>query len=184
MALSQLAEYFAPYWHYGGDMEREGTCIIVGDTPSDRLLFWNAHHRFEGLSFSDVTTLRLPTARTADDTFLGRITQIIQQHGVWDHNGKNNHINLCSCSLEREELEAVAVRLRERDKWLRVTVIKHADHAAIVPGFGGHDYIHFRMGGAAGEPEAQGTAEFYGKRVLLPIVLPWHMKESMPPASA
>ena len=38
----------------------EGTYVVAGDSATDRMLFWNVHHRFRRGSLSDITALRVP----------------------------------------------------------------------------------------------------------------------------
>lgn len=180
MTLAQLSDYFAPYLDLGRTAGPQGTCIIVGDTPSDRLLFWNIHHRFERLFPSEITALRIPAARLADVAFVERINQILSLHGTHNNGGQN--LNLISCSLEREALDAIASQLRQGKTWLNVTVSRHADHAAVVPRFRDGDLVHYRLGGFTSDPEGRGSAEFRGNRAPVPLVCPWHIKEALPPA--
>jgi hypothetical protein len=102
---------------------------------------------------------------------------------VRGHNNRNDHIGLRSCSLDLEELEALAVRLRQGKHYLGVSVSRAADHAAVVPHFCDPDRVMFHTGGVFAEPPAEASAEFNGKRVPVPLVMPWHMKEGLPPPS-
>jgi hypothetical protein len=181
MTLAQLSDFFAPFLYLGQNAHLDGTCIIVGDTPSDRLLFWNIPHLFERHFFSEIVTLRIPTASAKDDAFLARIKRIIHRRGLRGYSGQNDHVILCSSSLEREALEEIAVRLRQGE-WLSVTISQHADHAAIVPPIRDRMIARHRFGGAMFDPEGRGSAEFHGKRAPVPLVYPWHMKESPLPA--
>ncbi|OYX98116.1 MAG: hypothetical protein B7Y80_17240 [Hyphomicrobium sp. 32-62-53] len=181
LTLAQLSDWFCPWLDTGDGISEPGTSIVVGDTVPDRLLFWNMHHRFGRPAFSEIAVLRIPPERAADDEFLDQIKALIRHRGVRGHNNHNDHISLRSCSLDPEALEALAVRLRQGKHYLGVSVCRVADHAAVVPRFRNPDRVMFHTGGVFAEPPAEASAEFNGKRVPVPTVMPWHMKEGLPP---
>ena len=133
LTLAQLSDWFCPWLDTGDGIGEPGTCVVVGDTAEDRLLFWNMHHRFSRPAFSEMAVLRIPPERAADDVFLEQIKALIRHRGVRGHNNHNDHISLRSCSLDPEALEALAVRLRQGKHYLGVSVSRVADHAAVVP---------------------------------------------------
>lgn len=182
LTLAQLSEFFAPFLDPGLRIAPDGTCIVIGDTPSDRLAFWNIHHRFERPYFSEITSLRLPKAKAYDEAFLERLRQILRFRGVRGAHGRNDHIRLYSCSLTRDELNDIARLLQKGKMWLQVSVAPLPDHAAIVPRFRGGDWIPLKFGGFRLEPRAQKSAEFNGNCASIPLAYPWHMKEALPPA--
>ncbi len=183
IALAQIADFFAPYLISSDGMNPEGTYIIVGDTPSDRLLFWNIYQRFEQQrSFSEIMALRLPVAKANDDGFLKHIRQILRRRGARGPDGLTDRVCLLSCSVERQALDAIADRLKQGETWLGVTIEQHLDHAGIVPLFKNSAGTQYSFGGLYSAPEGRGSAEFDGKRAPVPLVLPWHMKEALPPA--
>ena len=181
LTLAQLSDWFCPWLDTGDGINEPGTSIVVGDTAEDRLLFWNMHHRFSRPAFSEIAVLRIPPERAADDVFLDQIKALIRYRGVHGHNNHNDHISLRSCSLTPEALEALAVRLRQGKHYLGVSVARATDHAAVVPRFRDPDRVMFHTGGVFAEPPAEASAEFNGKRVPVPTVMPWHMKEGSPP---
>jgi hypothetical protein len=67
---SNLSEFFTPILNLGDGFGSDGLTLIVGDTPSDRLLFWNIHLRYGRASFTECASLRLPAARIGDEPFL------------------------------------------------------------------------------------------------------------------
>jgi hypothetical protein len=182
LTLAQLSDFFSPFLDTGRGSGPGGTCIVVGDTPSDRLLFWNLHHRFGRLSFSEITTLRVPVVRASDDAFLECIGQILRRRGARGHNGQNDLVSLHSCSLDPNTLEQIAVRLRQGKMWIGVRATRHSDHAAIVPPFRDDASVRHSHGGVFWEPEPRDSAEFQGRRAPIPLVCPWHMQEALPPA--
>lgn len=181
LTLAQLSDWFCPWLDTGDGIGEPGTCIVVGDTAEDRLLFWNMHHRFKRPALSEMAVLRIPNERSADDEFLDQVKALIRHRGVRGHNNHNDHISLRSCSLELEALQALAARLRQDKHYLGVSVSRVADHAAIVPRFRDPDRVMFHTGDVFAEPPAEGRAEFNGKRAPVPMVLPWHVKEGLPP---
>jgi hypothetical protein len=182
LTLAQLSEWFSPYLDAGGGMGPEGAYLVAGDSAADRLLFWNAHHLFRRSSLSDITVLRLPVGRLADEAFIGRVRKLLERRGVRGYNNRNDHVVLVSCSVEAAELEALAERLRKAGYWLGVRVQRLDDPSALKPEFGDPRQVRFTHGGFMAEPEGRATAEFQGLRAPVPLVMPWHMKEAIPPA--
>lgn len=182
LTLTQLSEFFAPHLDLGNTNRLDGMSLIAGDSVSDRLLFWNGHHHYDRPSFSEITSLRLSAAKLDDAEFLSRIRQIIARRGVHGHNSRNDHITLRSCSLDQSVLEAAAERLRRVGQWLSVRVARNKDHAETTPLFPKHHHIAFRWGTLLAEPEGRAVAEFDGKQVPVPLAMPWHMREALPPA--
>lgn len=181
LTVAQLSEFLSPYLEVEGGIGREGTCIVVGETPADRLLFWNIHHHFQRCLSGELTTLRLPLDRIDDKTFLGRIRELMQRRGVANYSGNNHHVTLQSCSVDQAVLDSLATSLRTGPLPLGVIVRRHADPAGIVPTFRDRDARWF-LGGGMAEPPARATAEFHGRRVPVPLAMPWHMREALPPA--
>jgi hypothetical protein len=181
LTLAQFSNWFCPWLDTGDGIDEPGTSIVVGDTVADRLLFWNMHHRFSRPAFSEIAVLRIPHERAADDVFLDQVKVLIRHRGVRGHNNQNDHISLRSCSLAPEALEALAVRLRQGEHYLGVSVSRVADHAAVVPSFRNPDRVMYHTGGMFAEPPAEASAEFNGRRVPVPMVMPWHLKEGLPP---
>lgn len=182
VTLAELSDYFAPFLDVGRSVGPAGTCIVIGDTPADRLLFWNMHHLFERSFHSEITSLRIPVARAGDEAFLARIKQILRIHGSRGNNGQRGQVGIHSCSLDLDVLEEIAGRLRQGNMWLAVTVERHVDHAALVPGIEDSSLVRHRFGGVISLPESRGSVEFHGKRAPVPLIYPWHIKEVMPPA--
>ncbi|MEQ1714257.1 MAG: hypothetical protein ABL908_23045, partial [Hyphomicrobium sp.] len=183
LTLAQLAEFYTPYLDTGEGMGPGGTTLVAGDCVADRILFWNMHHRYPRGSLSDITALRLPADRINDDAFIGRVRQLIERRGVRGHNGQNDSVILCSTSLDKEQLAPLAERLRKAGHWLAVEVRMLSDHAAIVPTFRDPDRVGFHRGGVFAEPESRATSEYTGKRFGVPMAVPWHLREALPPSS-
>ncbi len=182
LTLAQLSEWFSPYLETGEGLGPDGTCIVAGDTAEDRLLSWNVHHRFARLSLSEITALRLPASRQSDDAFLGRIRSLLERRGARGHNNRNEHVTLMSCSLSQAELETLAERMRKPERWLAVTVQRQDDPSVLAPRFRDPMRVHYTLGGYMAEPQGRATAEFQGSRAPVPVAMPWHMREALPPA--
>jgi hypothetical protein len=182
LTLAQLSDWFCPWLDTGDALDEPGLCIVVGDTPEDRLLFWNMHHRFRRPSFSEITVLCISSERFDDDAFLEQVRALIQRRGVRGLNNRNDYITLRSSSHDKDTMEAFAARLRQGNRYLHVTVARVTDHADAAPQFRRPDRVLFHNGGALSEPLAQASVEFDGKRVPIPTVPPWHIKEGFPPS--
>ena len=183
VTLSQLAEFYTPYLSTGEGVGTDGTTLVAGDSVSDRLLFWNMHHRYRRGDLSHITVLRLPTDRLDDDAFIRWVRKILERRGVYGPDGHNDRVVLCSASLDDGQLASLAERLRNVGKWVEVHVKRFADHAAIVPTFSDPNRVWFYGGGAFSEPTSKATSEYVGKRFAVPMAVPWHLREASPPAT-
>ena len=181
LTVANLSEWFAPFLDTGDGFGLDGMTVVAGDTPADRLLYWNAHHRHRRAEFTDTTSLRIPASRLSDEAFVGRVRKIIERRGVRGHNGRNDFVTLHSCSLDQSVLDEAAERLRKIGSWLAVRVARHLDHAACVPRFRDHHRVSYGQGSIFSEPAGQAKTEFNGSRLLVPRAMPWHMSEAMPP---
>ena len=58
LSLANTSEMFSPYLNSSDEINFGGVNIVAGDTPADRLVYWNGHHRFPRPRFSEITSLR------------------------------------------------------------------------------------------------------------------------------
>jgi hypothetical protein len=180
LPLANLSEMFTLYLDSDGGFDEMN--IVAGDTPADRLLFWNGQHRFRRPGFGEMTSLRIPTARLEDVAFVKRVRDIIERRGVRGYGGRNDSVTLRSCSLHQDALEAAAVRLRKAGNWLAVRVTPPSDHAACVPPLPKNRDYYFTNGSAFNdEPQGRASTEFRSNRIIMPRAIPWHMNEALPP---
>jgi hypothetical protein len=181
LTLAQLSEFFSPCLAGVGGLTDAGTALFVGDSASDRVSFWNIHHRFEHVGFSEITALRVSTDRIDEPEFVEHLKRIIRNRGArGSFSGGNSPVTLVSCTLPVDRLEEIAARLR--GGWLSVKVTAPFSHAMSLPRSIRQQTPYYRFGRFGEEFGAVGTSEFDDDRVVLPPVTPWHMKEAMPPA--
>lgn len=180
ITIAQLAEFFAPCL-FNGHNFAQGLTLVAGDTPADRLVFWNQHHHHESSQFGVITGLRLPADRLSDGEFLARIRRVIARRGAFDHQGRTDTVTLRSTSLGVDVLEEVAEKLRKAGDPLHVRIVKDEDHANCILKFRNPDTVRFTRGGIFGEPEGRATTEFQGDRLVIPRAVPWHISEALLP---
>jgi hypothetical protein len=108
--LSELSDAFCPYlreFTSGRQGWDDHLTVIIGDEIADRLLFWNAQHRYKSLgAFKDVPVLRLSPNRFRDGVpeWLRKwITSRNQRHLSGNYAPRTI---FRSCSLRQEQLEA------------------------------------------------------------------------------
>jgi hypothetical protein len=181
LTLATACDLFAPHLSTEHSDWSTGFTIVVGDSPNDRILFWNQHHRQENPWVSTIAGLRIPVSRIDDRDFLTVVREIILRRGKPSSQG-HPMVTLRSCSLPQAELERLAESLRAERFWGAVHSVHHDDHAACVPSFAGmysveHGY-HFSLP----ELRTQEATEFRENRAYVPNAIPWHMREAPPPA--
>jgi hypothetical protein len=184
LTLANLSEVLTPYLEttdlHGG--WPSGLSLIVGDSIDDRLLFWNGHQRYRVTWVGPITTLRISTEKAAELGFLMRLKSIIKERGIYDFQGRNNTIELRSCSVETPRLDEIAGALRSRDVFLNVQVVKDQDHATCVPKFASPDLVRYTYNLGLQELESREVTEIRDERVYVPAAVPWHVREARPPA--
>jgi len=182
LPLVNLSEMFTSFLDFGVQERYEGMNIVVGDSVSDRLLFWNGHHRYPNGGFSEITSLRIPKSHLEDFDFLKHIFEIVRRRGVRAYDSRAEAATLRSCSLDREKLEEVAGRLRQFGPWLSLRVETATDHAICVPKFPSDGLVSFSHGNRFNEPEVRASTVFRGNPIVVPRPMPMHISEALPPA--
>lgn len=181
--LANLSDMYAPYLSGHSHHVSEGLTVVVGDTPQDRLAFWNGIHRKDRMRPYEVAQLRIPRANFSDVAFIQALRKVVSTRGSYGSGNRNDAIALESSSIDREELDALAETLRRTDTWLSVLSRPLSDPVDVIPTFARDQSARFTTGSAFEEPEAKASSVFKGQRISVPIALPWHLEEAMPPAS-
>jgi hypothetical protein len=181
LSLATASDLFAPHLSTEYNDWSTGFTIVVGDTPNDRVLFWNQHHCQENPWVSTIAGLRVPLSRIDDQDFLAAVKEIVVRRGKPSSQG-HPMMTLRSCSLPHSQLERLAERLRAERFWGAVRSVHHDDHAACVPSFAEMYSVDHRYNLSLPELRTQQTAEFQENRAYVPDTIPWHMREAPPPA--
>lgn len=115
LTLSRLADMICPHLNHlaGGQNEwSDHLTIVVGDAPADRLLFWNAQHRYKALGGID----DLPVLRFSPKRFENGSPEWLKN---WVSIRNHRHLNgnqaprtvVRSCSLTQEQLDEIVSSL-------------------------------------------------------------------------
>lgn len=180
--LCNLSEMFSEYLSVDNNHRADGLSVVVGDTPEDRILFWNFRHHSERLSVGEVSDLRIPTSRLDDDDFWACIGGIIERRAPYESTGGQKVVWVRSCSLNKEELSPYAERLRASQRHASVRIDETQALAHFIPTFRQDRDYGFRTGAMFGShPRGTATSEFEGARFQMPLAQPWHIREGPPP---
>jgi hypothetical protein len=114
LTLSRLADVFCPHLR-GLTCTRKASwddflTIVIGDHVNDRLLFWNAQHRYSALgSMDDIPVLRLSSERFQNGVpdWLRDWVTVRNRRPL----GNTPRTVLRSCSLSKEDLDGIAAHL-------------------------------------------------------------------------
>jgi hypothetical protein len=182
MTVSELSDTFCPFLQTNFSGDDPSLNLIIGDSVDDRLLFWNGHHRSGERVGRSLHSLRLGLAECNNDGLLLAFKHLIERRGR-THNG-HHHVTIHSASVETEELDGIAEKLRGKDGWLSVRVAANQTHAACIPNFREDErHIGFVYGYRPAPQRITATSEFFGDRLNIPTAAPWHIGEARPPAS-
>jgi len=134
LTLSRLSDMLCPHLHHLAQ-GREGwdnhLTIIIGDEIADRLLFWNAQHRYKAdNSLNDLPVLRLSPKRfeSGPPEWLKNWVAV-RNHRHLDGNQAPQTV-LRSCSLSKEKLDEIAIKLKD-NRIVMISSIHHTDPCII-----------------------------------------------------
>lgn len=117
IGMAQLAASFAPRLVVRTSWTNRIN-LIVGDSFSDRTLFWNARSLQEAYLDKSVVTLKIEEADLDDDGRFEAIAGIIRDRIYVSNSGaSNSNVAIISSSLSNERLKAVRDRFSTADKW-------------------------------------------------------------------
>lgn len=181
--LSNLSEMFSEYLSVDNNYKADGLSVVIGDTPEDRVLFWNFRHHSEGLRVGEVSDLRIPTSSLDDDDFWTCIGSIIERRAPYESVGGQKVVWVRSCSLSKEVLSPYAERLRNSQRSASVRIDETQGLSQFIPTFRQDRDYGFRTGAMFGsQPKGAATSEFEGARFQMPLAQPWHLREAPPPS--
>lgn len=112
LTLSRLADMLCPSLNFWSNYKtgwNDYLTVVIGDGTSDRILAWNAQHRYSTLNLGDdIPILRLSPKRFEagiPDWFTKWITA--RNHRHLEHSN-TKQVKLKSCSLSKPELDRIA----------------------------------------------------------------------------
>ncbi|HEY4084116.1 MAG TPA: hypothetical protein VGM81_25780 [Burkholderiaceae bacterium] len=101
----------------------ESFCVVIGDSFLDRVSCWNAALLYGDAHTQALKTMRLPAAAAGDNMKLAQIGSYLARRNLIDVRGQGpTQVTVRSHSLTADQLEAVAVQLREATRWAQVGV--------------------------------------------------------------
>lgn len=182
MTLSELSDTFCPFLQTNFSGDDPSLNLIVGDSVSDRLLFWNGHHRSGERIGRELNSLRLTVTDCSNEPLVFAFKNLIERRGR-SHNG-HHHATIHSTSVDPDTLHQFAERFRGKDGWLSVRVAANQTHGSCIPQFKEDEqHIRFVYGYRPVPQRITSMLEFYGDRLQIPAATPWHISEARPPAS-
>jgi hypothetical protein len=114
--LAQISASCAPRQEILADQWSETVNVVVGDSFTDRVTFWNARHRLPVWLHTGIVTLRLSHSDVQDEAIFRAITHIIARRiHVRRGQASNSHIVIRSASLSQPDLEQVTQRFGAMD---------------------------------------------------------------------
>lgn len=181
LTLANLSEMFAPYLSGFDNGVNNGLTIVVGNAAKDRLAFWNGLHFRDRTRPYQISHLRIPEERFDDADFLKGLCEVLRLRG-WGNSSRNDSVSLESCSVDEGRLRAMANAFRQAGSFRSTSVRNLNDPSEVIPSFPRNRDAYFTNGGVFEEPEARASMGFRGRRFAVPMILPWHLTESLPPS--
>ena len=96
--------------------------LIVGDTFSDRILFWNERSRMPEYLGRDFTTLIVSPTSMEDYDFMSALVTFLKARNGVSRMQSTPWVEIRSTSLNTDELTSLRERLRELDRWTNYQV--------------------------------------------------------------
>jgi hypothetical protein len=179
-SVAAASDFLAPYLGLSYNEWSEGVSLVVGDSIDDRLLFWNQHHWRDEVWQGEIAGLRITPTKFEDESFVSVLKKLLLRRAK--RSSGHLTITLRSCSLSAEELSLLAEKLKAEGFWPGVFVKTYADHGVCVPKFQAHHHEpSYRYSHQYSGIRAYESSEFSGNKAYVPVVLPWHMREALPP---
>jgi len=129
LCLNRLADMICPHLNHlarGKDDWSNHLTIVVGDAPADRLLFWNAQHRYPALDGTDdLSVLRFSPKRFENGPPIWLKDWISLRNHRHLHGNQAPRTVVRSCSIMKEELEEIANSLAD-NKMVMVSSEHHS----------------------------------------------------------
>lgn len=186
--LAQLSAAVAPRLELGRMIWSHTVNFVVGDSFADRIIFWNGLHHTPVWLSGGLAALKVSQADLNDAERFNAIVTIIKNRVSLPLGGNASHSQVVvrSASVPQNELEQIAARLREANKFNVYTSEHLASVDAPVPS---QDALkHARQHvypGSPFQPLDWHELTFAESVFRPPIILPRHLRESPHlPASA
>jgi hypothetical protein len=189
LTLIRLSDMLCPHLRFlarGRAEWDDHLTIVIGDQTADRLLFWNAQHRYPSLDgLDDIPVLRLSPKRFKDGSpeWLKHWIAIRNRRHI-DGNAAPRTV-LRSCSLSKEQLDLIAVTLGDKHK-VMISCEHHAEPNLFDDSMS-HTAEHRKNLMAQSSSAWTHPAEnrhsgtrFQNNHFELPLTPPWHVKDVSP----
>lgn len=183
LTLALLADLFCPYlsdWAAGHDGWGDHMTVVIGDQVADRLLFWNAQHRYPALTgWDDIPVLRLSADRLASgipDWLKNWITRRNRRHFGSNH---TPHTVLRSCSLNEARLKDIATLL-PHNFGAFISTAAHDNSSVFDLQPKGLLHLRRKRSGRWVDQTGvtQGNIKFQNNKFELPLVTPRHIRDN------
>ncbi|WP_339713481.1 hypothetical protein [uncultured Sneathiella sp.] len=185
--MSQLSDMFCPYlraFDAGHESWNEHLTIVIGDTIDDRLLFWNAIHRYSSLDdLAHYQVLRFSLKRFTNGVpdFISHLCSGVRNHRRRAGNGAAYTI-VRSCSIDDKVLQDIADKLKGT---MNMVSHKHHDSSVIYSplplkprnqGRGMYDAFWSPWSRTSGRTNK--SFRYEGSEIDLPMYAPWFLSEA------
>ena len=134
VTMSQLAAMSAPRLELT-TIRSEAFNLVVGDTPKDRILYWNTRSRFPKWRDGQFVDFRLSKDALDDPVLLAALAKFLQARNrvSADSGSSNPRVTIRSCSLTKEQLETLAETLASGKSWISYSVERVSSPDACAP---------------------------------------------------
>jgi hypothetical protein len=186
LTLSRLSDMLCPHLRdltHGREGWNDRLTIVIGDQIPDRLLFWNAQHRYPALNgLDDIPVLRLSPKRFKNGSPEWLKNWIaVRNHRHLDGNQAPKTV-LRSCSLPKEELDAIAATLG--DKRRVIISCEHDPDPNLFDTGKSHTrnnwkelMSQFSSMWTHPAENRQSSIRFQNNHFELPLAPPWHVRD-------
>lgn len=190
-ALTDLSDMFCPHLHHlahGREGWNDHFSIVVGDEVADRLLFWNAQHRYRsGDGLSDMPLLRLSPKHFENGAPSWLKDWVaIRNHRHMDGN-QAPQVVLRSCSIPKAQLAELAGLLGAQ-RMVLISTEQHTDPCLFgdcekwVSGSRKGIYSSFPSIWSHPAENRRATIRLQNNALEVPLTPPWHIKDLPAPA--
>jgi hypothetical protein len=109
--------------------------LIVGDTITDRIVYWNSRFAYPTWRDGDQVDLRVPKADAEDSAFLESLSEFLRELPpvAGDNAGGSPIVTVRSSSIKRKKLEEIRDALTQLKSWVRYEIDTFATVEDCIP---------------------------------------------------
>lgn len=182
LSLANLSDSLAQYLNFNSPEEINQTFnLVIGDTPSDRLLFWNFYQHYSNVWPHEILTMCISQSMLENPDYLEFVQKVIEIK--FGRGNSQKTVILRSTSVDKGSLEEIEKKLKNKNyTYYKSEVIN--DLSKISPVLRSNEERFYPTSNLEIDNHIISRIEqFSGRDVRIPLAQPFHIfDQNIPPA--